>query len=176
MNPILSWDGLPCIFMQSKKKTKSEGIVKGIVLAHVVLVLHLGLFAVLGVLVAFVSGVMQYIAWILLGGMALVALVAYLFYRRLRRQGKSFGDALRSPVFEGRSVEISFLGGMATLRLDSAKTKSALSNSSRPSALQLEDPDADRIRQINDLAKLLQKELITTEEFDRAKQRLLGPG
>jgi hypothetical protein len=32
-----------------------------------------------------------------------------------------------------------------------------------------------RIREINALAQLLEKELITLDEFNSAKQRLLGP-
>ena len=45
----------------------------------------------------------------------------------------------------------------------------------RVSSLQLEDPETARIREINALAQLLEKELITRDEFTRAKQRLLGP-
>lgn len=162
--------------MQAKKKKKSDGLVKSIVLAHVVLILHLCLFAILGLLVAFLSGVMNYMTWILIGGMALVALSAFLFYRGLRRQGKSIRDVLRSPTFSGRSVEISLLGGMATLRLDQSDTQKKLPNTTTPHALQLEDPETARIKEINDLGKLLQKELITPEEFAKAKERLLGPG
>lgn len=161
--------------MQSKKKKKSDGLVKSIVLAHVVLILHLCLLAVLGLLVAFLSGVMHYMVWILVGTMAVVVLSAYLFYRRLRRQGKSIKDALRSPSFAGRSVEISLLGGMATLRLDHSDAKRALPMANGQHALQLEDPAADHAHQINELAKLLQKELITPEEFAKAKERLLSP-
>jgi hypothetical protein len=80
------------------------------------------LFAALGILVVFLSGVMQHMLWILLGGMAVVTLSSYLFYRRLRREGKTLGEILRSPIFEGRSVEVSLLGGMATLKLDHPET------------------------------------------------------
>ena len=112
--------------MPLRQKKKSDGLIKSIVLAHVVLILHLFLFALLGLLVTFLSGVMHYMTWILLGGMVLVALSAYLFYRRLRRQGKSIGEALRSPEFAGRSMEISLLGGMATLRLGEPDARKAL--------------------------------------------------
>lgn len=160
--------------MQAKKKKKSEGLIKGIALAHLVLVLHLGLFAILGLLVAFLGGVMQHMTLILVGGMAVVALSGYLFYRFLRRQGKSIGEALRSPAFSGRSVEISLLGGMATLRLDQPDAKRSLPTEIPSHSLQLEDPETARIREINDLGKLLQQELITPEEFANAKKRLLG--
>ncbi len=159
--------------MRGKTKNK-DGLFKGIIMAHVVLILHLLLFAIMGLVVAFVGGVMQYMVWILLAGMLVVALSAYLFYRRLRREGRSISDALRSPMFRGRSVEVSLLGGMATMRLDSDKTDTAIDAGQKP-PMQLEDPEMARIREINSLAKLLEKKLITPDEFAKAKQRLLRP-
>ena len=105
--------------MFSKKKNKSsDGVIKSIMAAHVILFLHLILFAALGLLVVFLDGLMQYMGWILLGGLGIIGLSAYWFIRRLRREGKSLKETLRSPVFRGRNVEVSLLGGMATLKLD----------------------------------------------------------
>ena len=161
--------------MRSKKNKTSDGIFKSILAAQVILFLHLIFLAALGVLVVFLSGMMQYMFWILLGGMAIISLSAYLFYRRLRKEGKSLKEAFRSPVFRGRSVEVSLLGGMATLKLDQQRQgvdKAIGPGNQTP--LQLEDPETARIREINDLARLLDKELITLDEFNKAKQRLLG--
>ena len=163
--------------MRFKTNKNSDGLFKSIFLAHLILFLHLLLFAALGVLVVFLSGVMQHMLWILLGGMAVVVISAYLFYRRLRKEGKTLGEALRSPVFQGRSVEGSLLGGMATLKLDkpreAAEGKAIEGGQHHP--LQLEDPHSVTIREIETLARLLEKELITHDEFDKAKRRLLGP-
>lgn len=161
--------------MQNKKTKVSDGILKSIVFAHIILILHLILFAGLGLLVVFLSGMMQYMLWVLLGGMAVIGLSAYLFYRRLRKEGKSLGETLRSPAFQGRQVEVSLLGGMATLKLDSPNPKNAIEAGPVEPPLQLEDPDMARVREINELARLLEKELITLDEFNSAKQRLLGP-
>lgn len=161
--------------MFSKKNKTNDGIFKSIVFAHLVLSLHLILFAALVLLVVFLSGMMQYMFWILLGGMVLVGISAYLFYRRLRKEGRSLGEALRSPTFEGRPVEVSLLGGMATLKLDSPKAQKAIETGRQQPPLQLEDPEMARVREINALAQLLDKELITLDEFKNAKQRLLGP-
>lgn len=160
--------------MANKKNKASDGIFKSILFAHLILVLHLVFFAGLGFLVVFLEGMMQYMLWIFLGGMALIALSAYLFYRRLRKEGKSLGETLRSPAFQGRQVEVSLLGGMATLKLDSPKGQKAIESGSIEPPLQLEDPEMARIREINALAQLLEKELITLDEFNSAKQRLLG--
>ncbi|MGD9188048.1 MAG: SHOCT domain-containing protein, partial [Desulfobacteraceae bacterium] len=159
--------------MRAKTQNKS-GLFKAIMMSHVVLVLHLLLFAGIGLVVAFVGGVMQYMIWILLAGMLSVALSAYLIYRRMRREGKSIADTLRSPMFRGRSVEVSLLGGFATMRLESGKPDPAIEESSQ-APMQLEDPETARIREINSLAQLLEKKLITPDEFDMAKQRLLRP-
>lgn len=161
--------------MLNKKNKANDGIFKSIVFAHLILILHLVLFAGLGLLVVFLSGMMEYMLWIFLGGMALVALSAYLFYRRLRKEGKSLGETLRSPAFQGRQVEVSLLGGMATLKLDSPNGKKAIEAGVIEPHLQLEDTEMARIREINALAQLLEKELITLDEFNSAKQRLLGP-
>lgn len=162
--------------MRLKTTKNSDGLFKGIFLAHLILFLHLLLFAALGILVVFLSGVMQHMLWILLGGMGVVALSAYLFYRRLRREGKTLGEILRSPVFEGRSVEVSLLGGMATLKLDKPGDGNAPKaiEGGQQQPLQLEDPQSARIKEITALAQLLEKELITPDEFAKAKRQLLG--
>jgi hypothetical protein len=162
--------------MLSKKNKNSDGIFTSILAAHVILLLHLLLFAALGLLVVFLSGMMQYMFWIFFGGMAIIGLSAYLFYRRLRKEGKSLKEALRSPVFQGRQVEVSLLGGMATLKLDQRRHRmdKAIESERLQTPLQLEDPETARIREINDLARLLEKELITRDEFNKAKRRLLG--
>jgi hypothetical protein len=160
--------------MDSKINKKSDGLFKSIFLAHLILLLHLFLFAALGLMVVFLSGMMQYMVWVLLGGMTLVGLSAYLFFRRLRKEGRSLGEMLRSPIFHGRAVEVSFLGGMATLKLDKPHSEDLLELEGQPTALQLEDPESARIREISALAQLLDKDLITLDEFTKAKQRLLG--
>jgi len=162
------------MFSKQKKKT-SDGIVKSIMAAHVILFLHLILFAAFGLLVVFLGGMMQYLGWVLLGGLGIIGLSAYWFIRRLRREGKSLKETLRSPIFRDRNVEVSLLGGMATLKVDQRRGRSENTIDVGPHQppLQLEDPETARIREINDLARLLEKELITRDEFNKAKQRLL---
>jgi hypothetical protein len=161
--------------MDSKIQKNNDGLFKSIFLAHLILFLHLFLFAALGLMVVFLSGMMQYMVWVLLGGMSLVGLSAYLFFRRLRKEGRTLGEALRSPLFHGRAVEVSLLGGMATLKLDKPNADDIIELENKSSALQLEDPESARIKEISALAQLLEKELITPDEFTRAKRRLLGP-
>ncbi len=157
-----------------KPKRNSEGLFKSIVLAYTILILHALLFAGIALLVLFLGGVSQYLFWILMAGLGLVVLSAYLFYRRLRREGKTLAETLRAPMFQGRSVEVSLLGGMASLRLGKPAQSKALDDGTQGPPLQLEDPETSRIREIQALADLLEKELITPEEFAKVKQKLLN--
>ena len=160
--------------MHAKSKQNREGLFKGILLAYAVLLLHLTLIAGLGLVVIFLTGIGHYMSWIVLTGMALAALSGYLFFRRLRKAGRSLGETLQTPDFGGRDVEISLFGGLATMRLGKPKKPDALEAGFQSQVPQLEDPEALRIREIQNLAHLLEKNLITLEEYTQAKKRLFG--
>ena len=163
--------------MKIKSDQNSESLFKGILLAHLILVLHFVLFAVLVVVVFFFGWLVTHLFWIIAGLILVVGLSAYLFYRRLRREGRSLREALHSPLFAGRSVEINLLGGMASFRLGPPTGQKSIESHGRsemPPAL--EDPDVVHIREISVLADLLERELITPEEFAAAKQKILGKG
>lgn len=162
------------VAMNSTKNNGREGLFKSIVLAYTILILHVLLIAGLGLVVLFFGGLVQNLVWILLGGMLLIGLSGYLFYRRMRQEGRSLGEALRSPMFQGRPVEISFMGGMASFRLGPPTTPKAVEGGNPSEPLKLEDPESARIRDITALAQLLEKNLITPEEFAAAKRKLLG--
>lgn len=162
--------------MLSTKTNNREGLFKSIALAYTILILHVLLIAGLGLIVVFFGGLVQNLVWIVLGGMLVLGLSGYLFYRRMRREGRSLGEALRSPMFQGRPVEISFLGGMASFRLGPPTTPAprSLEGGDQREPLQLEDPERMVVRDIAALGQLLEKNLITPEEFTAAKRRLLG--
>jgi hypothetical protein len=96
-----------------------------------------------------------------------------LFYRKLKRDGRSLGDALRSSTFQGRPVEISLLGGMASLKVGTPGSAPAVESPTADPARQLEDPATVKIRELSELARLLENDLITQDEFELAKRQLL---
>ncbi len=160
---------------ESKPKAKaSEGVLKGVFVAYFVLLLHVLLLVGLGCLVLFFRGFVEYMLYIFLGGTALILTSALLLIRRMRRERKSLGQALDSPAFRGRSVEVSFLGGIASLRLGTPTEAPLIGGGPGQGVPQLESPSAARVRELRDLANLYEDDLITREEFDRAKQELLG--
>jgi hypothetical protein len=160
--------------MMSKKRSDNghEGLIKGIVAAHSILLLHLLMIGALGLTIVFLTGLVQYMGWIVLGGLTILSLWAYLIYRRVRKEGKNIGQALQAPMFQGREVEIRLLGGFASLKLGKPEGQALESGGYTPPA-QLESPDTERAREIAALAQLLEKNLITREEFDQAKRQLL---
>jgi hypothetical protein len=162
------------MFKRNKAKKESDGLLKSVLMAYLVLALHVLVIAMICILVIFFRGIVNYMPWVFLAVTLLILGSGYYFYRRMRAEGKNLREILRSPLFEGRSVEVSFLGGFASIRLNQPgdTLPPAIEATARP--LQLEDPETQRIRQLTELAKLLEKDLITREEYDSAKHQLLN--
>jgi hypothetical protein len=160
--------------MANRAKNESEGLFKGVMLGYLVLTLHVLLVVMLGVLVLFFRGVVQYMPFIFLGGTVLIAISAWLFFRKLKREGRSLAEVLRSPTFQGRPVEISLLGGMASLKVGRPGVAPAVESPTSSPARQLEDPGTVRIRDLSELARLLENDLITQDEFELAKRQLFN--
>ena len=95
----------------------------------------------------------------------------------MRAEGRSLSEMLRNPMFNGRSVEVSLLGGMATVKLGQSSRQPAIEHDAAMDIPRLEDLDASRSRDVSELAELarmLEKDLITVDEFNKAKRHLLN--
>jgi predicted membrane metal-binding protein len=159
------------------KKKEGDGLFKGVLLAYFILALHVLLIAGVAVLVLFFRGVVNYMLWIFLGGIALIGWAVFYFFRRMRAEGRSLREMLKNPIFSGRSVEVSILGGMATLKLGRPSRMPAIDHEAAGDIPRLEGPEIPRRREVSELAelaRLLEKDLITVEEFNKAKQNLLN--
>jgi len=156
------------------KNNESEGLFKGVMLAYLILILHVLLVVMLGFLVLFFRGVVQYMPLIFLGGTVLITLSAWLFYRKMKREGRSLKETLQSSAFQGRPLEISLLGGMASLKVGIPGSAPAIESQTTDPARQLEDPATVKIRELSELARLLENDLITQDEFELAKRQLLN--
>ena len=150
-----------------------EGLFKSVMAAYLVLVLHVLLIIGLGLVVIFFSGIVQYMLWIFLLGAAAILGSFYYFYRRMKAEGRTLREMMQSSMFDGRPVEISFMGGLASFRVGGTDHRShELGTDTRNPSYQLEDPDAARLREIKELANLLKDDLITREEYEKAKQHI----
>jgi hypothetical protein len=160
--------------MKNPQKPFAEkaGLFSGVVAAYVILVLHVVLIAGLGLLVLFFRGFVTYMLWIFLGGTALLLVSAYLIFRKIKTEGMHLRDVMNSPSFRGKAMEVSLLGGLASFRMGQTDAFPMLEDRALPPSMQLEDPETVRIRELAELARLLENDLITREEFNEAKQRL----
>lgn len=160
--------------MTENFKKEGSGLFKSVSMAFVILILHVVLIIAIGLLILFFKGFVNYMVWIFLGVSAVIFLATYLFYRRIRSEGRSIRDTLNSPMFQGRPVEVSFLGGVASIRVGSPSALPALGTQNYSHPLQLEDSTTVRIRELTELSHLLEKGLITRDEFNQAKGKLFG--
>lgn len=160
------------------KKKEGDGLVKSVFLAYLILGLHVFLVVGVVVLILFFRGLVNYMLWILIGGLALIGFLLFYFFKRMRAEGRSLREMLKNPMFRGRSVEVSLLGGMATVKLGQSTDRlPALESDSVVEVLQLDQPRSNRggdISELAELARLLEKDLITIDEFNKAKNRLLN--
>ena len=157
-----------------KKKKNEETLFKGIMIAYFIVILNVLLIAGVVLLVIFFRGIINYMPWIFLGGSAFIIASAYLFYRRIKKEGMTLRETLNSPMFHGRTFEVSLLGGIASVKVGGESGGvQALENNSSPQYLQLEDPASVRLRELSELADLLKKNLITLDEYNEFKQQIL---
>jgi hypothetical protein len=163
---------------EERTKTNQKEIFKSFMMAYLILGLHVVLIAVIFLLVLFIRGFVEYAFWIFLGVLALAAFSGYRIWRRVKQEKRSLRDTLNSPTFKGRAVEISLLGGMAQFRLGAPGTgqaSPALEHGEQETNPQgLEDAESARIRKLGELARLLENDLITRDEYEREKRRLLN--
>jgi hypothetical protein len=80
---------------------------------------------------------------------------------------------MNSPLFKGREVEISLLGGLASLKV--GKPRHLLLENYHGEIKQLEDPDSVRFKELNELVRLFENNLITLEEYNQAKKQIFNP-
>ena len=141
-----------------------------------ILILHEVLIAIVGLLVLFFGGLVNYTGWILLAICFAIAMSGYIYFRRIKAGARRMRDSLNEGPFKGRSVEVSLLGGMATVKLGKPEEGHLLEADDRHTTMQLEDPATQRIRELNDLARLLEDGHITPDEYDLLKKQIVQSG
>ncbi len=155
-------------------KNQGQNLFKAVILTHIILFLHLLIIGGLVLMVIFFRGVTEHMLWVLLGAAGFFILSAFLIYRRIKSKGKKmFHDIENSSLFQGRSFEVSFLAGLASLKFGRSDGLKTIENQSSEAKFQLEDPDTIRIRELTELARMYEKNLITSEEYKRAKNQIL---
>ena len=157
-----------------KKQNEENHLINSLVLASMILVFHVVLIAGLGVLVLLLHGIVNYMVWILLGGFVLTSGSVYLFFRYMKQGGgKALQKIISLPEFKGKNIEINFLGGIASLKIrNENEDRAKIESNSIPDSLQIEDFQAVQFRELTELARMLEKNLITPDEYYQAKNVL----
>jgi hypothetical protein len=155
---------------------ENGGLLKSVFIAYFILVLHVLLLAGIGLLILFFRGVVNYMLWIFLGSSALIIFSMYRFYRKMKNEGKTLREMMNSPVFRGREVELSFLGGLASLRVGKPEQPLLEHHAGYAGETRrLEDPESVRLKELNELVRLLENDLITLDEYNQAKKQIFSP-
>ncbi|MBL0717300.1 MAG: hypothetical protein JJV89_04560 [Desulfosarcina sp.] len=156
-------------------KNDNPNVFKSVLMAYFILLLHVSLIGFLGILVIFFSGIVNYMVWIFLAASAAILLSGYFFYKRMKEQGKTFREMIESPLFSGRAIEVSFLGGFASLKLGKPAVMPMIENSNEHITRiedQIEKQPGGFVNELTELMHLLEKNLITLEEYNIAKKQL----
>lgn len=159
--------------MALPKKEKESKHFKSVLMAYFILVLHVILVAGLVMMVIFFRGIVNYMIWIFLGGVIAIIASGYHFYKRMKTEGKTLRKILDTYRHSGRSVEVSFLGGLASIKIGGEHhLPPALNSHSSGHIKQLEDPEAIRYKEFSELVRQLENNLITLEEYNKFKEQI----
>ena len=151
-----------------------KGTASGLFIGYTVLLLHVLLILGLGVAVVLIKGIYDFRWLILIGGIILLGGSCYFFYQRLKASNRSLREAMNDPALRDRTLEISVLGGMASVKLGHKDEGVRLLEENRTEIPQLlEAPQTTQVQELEKLAKMLDEELITREEFQQLKKGIV---
>ncbi len=156
---------------QNRSMFSSVAVIALIILFHVALIVGLISSVIL------FKGIYDLRWWILGIGLLLVIASGYYFYRRAKTGKRRLRDLMSDPAFQNRNIEISLMGGMATLRVghqDSHQQQPRMIDVSPEAEVkQLPPPSSHQIAELTELNRMLEQGLITKEEFLHLKQDIL---
>jgi len=155
------------------KHPDENSLYKSILGAFLILIMHVLLLGIIGVLVLIFHGIINYMGWIILGISLSVIGWWYWFYKRMKSDREMIKNILGDSLLKGKSVEVSFLGGAATFKLNDSNTLKTIESDPVGKSRQLEAPAHEYTDKLSELARLYEKKLITDEEYNKAKERLL---
>lgn len=151
-------------------------LLSGIVAGYLILLAHLLLIIILATAVVFIQTLAEYIEYVLAGGLLLILGSAVFFYRIVRQNGKQIINTLRNPAFQGQNIEISLLGGLASVSINNPeKSPQLMLDNQTPTIRALPDTHSSSSPQNNllRLADLYDRGLIDKDEFLQLKEEIL---
>ncbi len=155
------------------KNYNNSGLFKSIFTAYFIVLLHVVLIAGIGVTIILFKGLYQYLPWVMGGIALLVMVISVLLYQRIKNNSAQIKDILAMPQFQDRTVEIKLLGGIASFKITPETNQQALIDHSYSNTLMIENNINKTEQKILRLTTLFEKDIITKEEFEKAKQNII---
>lgn len=153
------------------RKSENNSIYRNILTAFLILIMHVLLVGGIGMLIFFISGIINHTVWVIVG-IACASAGGYWIYKRMRsdvRELKNIvGDSLK-----GRDIEISFLGGAATFKVNDKRGEKRTDSIPMERPRQLTGAGPEDVKTLSELAHLYEKKLITLDEYNRVKRKIL---
>ena len=153
---------------------QNKSVFSGVMLGYMVLVMHLLLMIGLGITVVLIKGIYDFRWLIFIAGIALIGWSGHYFYRRFKDSNRKLSDFMSDPALQNRTLEISLLGGMATVKLGHKdESIQLIAADDENQVKQLESAQSVQVKELSELNKMLDQGLITREEFLRLKKQVL---
>ncbi len=153
---------------------QNKSFFSGVALGYLVLVLHILLMIGLGATVVLIKGIYDFRWLIFFAGISLLAGSAYYFYRYFQEHKQRIKDMMADPAFSDRTLEISLMGGMATVKLGHRDENLKLIHTADSTEVkQLEAPKSTQLKELAELTRMYEDELITREEFLKLKKDII---
>jgi len=153
---------------------QNKSFFSGVAIGYLVLVLHILLMVGLGATVVLIKGIYDFRWLIFIAGIALIAGSAYYFYRYFQEHKQRIRDLMSDPAFSDRTLEISLMGGMATVKLGHREdTLKLIQADDGTEVKQLEAPKSTQLKELAELNRMLEDGLITREEFLQLKKDII---
>ncbi len=153
---------------------QNKSFFSGVALGYLVLVLHILLMVGLGATVVLIKGIYDFRWLIFIAGIVLLGGSAYYFYRYFQEHKQRIKDMMADPAFSDRTLEISLMGGMATVKLGHRDDGLKLIQADDGAEIkQLEAPKSTQLKELAELNRMLEDGLITREEFLKLKKDII---
>ena len=153
---------------------QNKSFFSGVALGYLVLVLHILLMVGLGATVVLIKGIYDFRWLIFIAGIVLLGGSAYYFYRYFQEHKQRIKDMMADPAFSDRTLEISLMGGMATVKLGHREDNLKLIQADDSAEVkQLEAPKSTQLKELTELTRMYEDELITREEFLKLKKDII---
>ncbi len=158
---------------------KKNPLLSGVMAGYLILLIHLLLVIILATAVVFIQALSEYIEYILGGGVILIIASGAFFYYLLKQNGKQILNTLHNPPFPGQNIEVSLLGGLASISIKSQnrdqQPQVMLENQITPLNALPEYPplNSSPSNELLRLSDLYDRGLISRDDFDKLKNDLL---